>query len=231
MKYTMTNSTVFPIVEVTLAQGEEIRIERGAMAYHNGDVELIGKMNSNGAGGLGGLARAIGRSMVSGESMFMTTALGKADNAKIGIAPGTPGSIRELILGVEQWRIADQAFFACDASVTYEMKKQNLGKAIFGRTGGLFVMETKGSGSMLINAYGDMVEITMDGTKPLIVDNAHVVAWSNTLDYQIRVASGTFGFKTGEGLVNEFHGKGTVIIQTRNVEALASMVSPYITTA
>lgn len=227
MNYRITQSNAFPLVEVTLQKGEEIRIERGAMAYHNG-VSLEGKMNSNGAGGLGGLVKAIGRSMVSGESMFITSAVGLADNSILGLAPGAPGAIRELVLGETQWRINDQAFFACDANVAYEMKKQNLGKAIFGRTGGLFVMETRGTGSMLITSYGDIIEIQLDGSKPLIVDNTHVVAWTSTLDYEIKVASGAFGFTTGEGLVNEFHGKGTILIQTRNVQSLAQMLSPYI---
>lgn len=230
MNFTITKSTAFPLVEVTLNQGEEIRIERGAMVYHNGDVALDGKMNSNGAGGLGGLVKAIGRSVVSGESMFITSATGKAPNAKIGLAPGTPGVIRELRLGAEQWRINDKAFLACDGSVQYVVKRQNIGKAMFGGTGGLFVMETEGSGTMLINAYGDILELQLDGMKPCVVDNTHVVAWSKGLDYNIKVASGTFGFTTGEGLVNEFHGRGTVLIQTRNVQSLADMISPFIST-
>lgn len=77
MQFTMTQGTAFPLVEVTLNQGEQIQMERGSMVYHNGYVALEGKMNSNGAGGLGGLMKAVGRSMVSGESMFITTATGQ----------------------------------------------------------------------------------------------------------------------------------------------------------
>ncbi|MDL2237300.1 TIGR00266 family protein [Christensenellaceae bacterium OttesenSCG-928-K19] len=227
MNYTITQSTAFPLVEVTLHKDEQIRIERGSMVYHNGEVSLEGKMNSSG-GGVGGFMKALGRSMVSGESMFITTVTGLSDNAKIGIAPGSPGAIKEIQLGQEHWRISDHSFFACDAAVSYEMKKQSLGKAFFGRTGGLFVMETKGDGSMLVTAYGDLMEFNLDGTKPFIFDNEHVVAWSNTLDYEIKVASGTFGFLSGEGLVNEFHGAGKVLIQTRNISSLADMLKPYL---
>lgn len=131
-------------------------------------------------------------------------------------------------LGAQQWRIRDQAFLACDASVSYEMKRQSFGKAVFGGTGGFFVMESQGTGTMLINSYGDIIELRMDGRSPLIVDNTHVVAWSTTLDYNIKVASGTFGFTTGEGLVNEFHGAGSVLIQTRNIQALAGSLQSFI---
>jgi len=227
MKYTMTQSSVFPILEISLNRGEEIRLERGAMVYHYGDISLEGKMNSN-AGGLGGLLKAAGRAMVSGESMFITKVTGNTDDARIGIAPGTPGTVRELAIGAQQWRINDGAFLACDSAVEYTMQRQSVGKAIFGGTGGLFVMETRGVGSMLVNAYGDLIEFKLDGSKPFIADNVHVVAWSSELQYKIKVASGMFGFTSGEGLVNEFNGVGTVLIQTRNVQSLAQMVTPFI---
>jgi len=226
MNYTITNNTVFPLVEISLTQGEEIQIERGAMVYHTGDVNLEGKVNSSGSG-LGGLVKALGRSVVSGESVFITRARGMSNSAKMAIAPGTPGAIRELQLGAQQWRLRDQVFLACDANVSYEIKRQSFGKAVFGGTGGFFVMETRGTGSMLVCSYGDIIELNLDGSSPLVVDNCHVVAWSSTLDYNIKVASGTFGFTTGEGLVNEFHGSGTVLIQTRNIQSLAEMLLPF----
>lgn len=228
MNYTITKDTVFPLVEVELVTGEHIQLESGSMVYHNGEVILEGKMNSNGQGGFGGAIRALGRSMSSGESFFITTATGQSDTAIIALAPSTPGSIKKLNVGEEHWRLNTGAFLACDSSVSYNMKRQKLGGAIFGGTGGLFVMETSGSGTLLINSYGDIQEIHLDGSKPFIVDNQHVVAWSESLDYSIKAASGMFGFKTGEGLVNEFHGVGTVLVQTRNLEGLASLVSPFI---
>jgi len=227
MNFTLTQSTAFPLAEVTLAQGEEIQIERGSMVYHSGGVSLEGKMNSGG-GGLGGLVKAIGRSVVSGESVFITRAKGLNAGAKIALAPAAPGAIRELKLGAQQWRIRDNSFLACDGGVSYEMRRQSFGKAIFGGTGGFFIMESQGTGSMLVNSYGDMREIQMDGTHALTVDNTHVVAWSTSLDYDIKVASGTFGFTTGEGLVNEFRGVGSILIQTRNIQSLAEAILPFL---
>lgn len=227
MNYKLTQSAAFALAEITLSQNEEIQIERGCMVYHTGGVTLEGKVNSSG-GGLGGLVKAIGRSMVSGESFFITRARGMQNGAKIALAPGAPGAIRELQVGAAQWRLRDQAFLASDSGVTYEMKRQSFGKAVFGGTGGFFVMETRGSGSLLVSSYGDIIELRVDRSRPLTVDNSHVVAWSTTLDYEIRVASGTFGFTTGEGLVNEFRGDGTVLVQTRNIESLAGMLQPFL---
>ncbi|MTD42306.1 TIGR00266 family protein [Erwinia sp. CPCC 100877] len=230
MKYTMTENTVFPLVEVSLAANEYIQLESGAMVYHNGEIKLEGKMNSNGKSGLGGALRALGRSMTSGESFFITKAIGLTDSAKVALAPPTPGTIKELQVGQQHWRLNTGSFLACDESVSYNMKRQKLSGAIFGGTGGLFVMETAGSGSLLISSYGDIIELHLDGSKPFVVDNQHVVAWSESLDYNIKVASGIFGFTTGEGVVNEFHGTGTIMIQTRNIQGLAELVSPFIST-
>ncbi len=92
-------------------------------------------------------------------------------------------------------------------------------------------METQGSGDLLVSAFGDLLALNVTPTHPIRVDNEHVVAWDASLDYSIQVASGTFGFKTGEGLVNEFHGSGTVLIQTRNVHNLADALRPFLPTS
>lgn len=194
MDYNMTENTVFPLVEVALKTGESIQLESGAMVYHNGEINLEGKMNSNGKAGIGGAIRALGRSMSSGESFFITKASRLTDTAKVALAPATPGTIKELQVGSEHWRLNTGAFLACDASVSYNMKRQKLSGAIFGGTGGLFVMETAGSGTLLINSYGDIVELHLDGTKPFVVDNQHVVAWSESLDYNIKIASWSLWF-------------------------------------
>ena len=230
MNYRLSNEGAFPLVLVNLNANEEIRIESGSMVYHNGKVTLEGKMNSNGSGGIGGLLKAAARSVVSGEGFFITNAKGTADNALIAIAPGSIGQIKELKVGETKWCINDGAFLACDSSVTYNMKKQSVGRAIFGGTGGFFVMETEGNGTMLVNGFGDIIEVDLDGSNPFVVDNFHVVAWESTLSYNIKAASGMFGFTTGEGVVNEFTGKGKLLVQTRNISGLAGLIRPFIPT-
>ena len=229
MNYKMLGDSDCPLVEVLLDRDEKIKVERGAMAYSS-NVELEGKLNSK-KSGLGGLIGAIGRSLTSGESMFITEATGKEDGSFIGIAPAIPGKIVSLqVSGNRQYRLNTAAFLACDNDVDYVMKKQELGKAIFGGTGGLFVMETEGTGEVLVSAFGDLLELEVRDDRPLTVDNEHVVAWDADLDYELAIASGTFGFTTGEGIVNYFHGNGKVLIQTRNLHSLADAVRVFIPT-
>lgn len=229
MKYQLSHESSFPLIYVSLEQNEAIRLERGAMVYHNGKVKIEGNMNSNGAGGLGGALKALGRSVTSGESFFITTATGLAQDGLIALAPSRIGQVREIVIGEgSHWCLNDGSFVACDASVAYNMKRQSLGKAIFAGTGGLFVMETSGYGKMIVAGYGDILEIELDGTDHFVIDNFHVVAWDSSLNYDIKVASGIFGFKSGEGLVNEFSGRGKVLIQTRNISEFARQIIPFL---
>lgn len=228
MKFRILGDSDSPLAHIELLNGENIKIENGAMAYLS-DVEITGKMNSS-KKGLGGVLGAIGRGLTSGESIFITHAQGMSDKAFIGIAPAIPGKIICLNVGENQYRLNTGAFLACDESVEYTMKSQGVGKALVGGTGGFFVMETHGAGDLLVSAFGDVLSLEVTPDKLLRVDNEHVVAWDTSLDYNIRVASGTFGFKTGEGFVNEFCGHGKVLIQTRNIHSLADAVSPFIPT-
>ncbi len=227
MRFQMIGDNDNPLVDVSLGYQEKIKLERGAMVYMQ-DVEIEGKLNS-GSKGVGGVFRAIARSVTSGESMFITHAQGTSDNGHIGIAPAIPGCIRKLEVGLNQYRLNTGAFLACDDGVAYNMVLQkNVGGALFGGTGGFFIMETMGKGDLLVNAFGSLVELEVTPDRPLTIDNEHVVAWDATLNYQIRFASGVIGFTSGEGLVNEFHGSGNVLIQTRNVHNFAGALKSFL---
>ncbi|GCF95523.1 TIGR00266 family protein [Enterococcus florum] len=228
MNVDISSSTFAPIAKITLQQNEQIRLEPGAMVYEQGEINLEGHMNANGKKGLGGALSALGRSMTSGESFFISSATALSQNAVLAVAPPTLGKIFSLDIGQEHWRLNTGAFLACESSVAYNMVRQKLSGALFGGTGGLFVMETSGSGTLLASAFGDIEKLTLDGSAPVVVDNQHVIAWSSSLDYDIKVASGIFGFTTGEGIVNEFHGVGTIYLQTRNLENFANQITPFV---
>lgn len=230
MRFMLTGDSDCPIARLALSRGESVKIENGSMVYSRG-VEISGGLNSK-KKGLGGVLGAIGRSITSGESMFITTATGAVDDGEIAIAPPIPGKIISLqVGGQQQYRLNTGAFLACDATLDYTMVNQGLGRAVFGGTGGLFVMETNGAGTILVSAFGDILSLDVTPESPLVVDNEHVVAWDASLNYNIQVASGMFGFTTGEGVVNSFNGYGRVYIQTRNLQNLAQAMHPYLPTS
>lgn len=227
MKFSMDSHMQFPLVELSLNQGETVFIQRGSMVYHTPNVSLNTQLNANGSG-LGRFVKAVGRSMVSGESTFITQAVAESDNGNLALAPDTPGQVIALELGEKQYRLNDGAFLALDGTAFYTMERQSIGKALFGGQGGLFVMTTQGQGTLLANAFGSIKKIELQNQE-MTIDNAHVVAWDQSLDYNIHLENGFWqSIGTGEGVVNTFRGTGEVYVQSLNLQSFAGSLNKYI---
>lgn len=227
MKYTIDSNMQFPLVELSLERGESAYIQRGSMVYHTPSVSLKTRLNARGGSGLGRIMGAIGRSMTSGESMFITEAVSSADDGCLALAPSMPGQVIALELGAKQYRLNDGAFLALDGSANYKMERQSVGRALFGGQGGLFVMTTEGEGTLLANAFGSIKPLRLTGGS-ITIDNAHVVAWSRELDYDIHLENGFLeSIGTGEGIVNTFTGYGDIYVQSLNIETFAGVVGSH----
>lgn len=70
------------------------------MVYHSPEITLETRMNGRGSG-LGKLLGAVGRSLTSGESFFITQASAKNGNGKLALAPSMPGQVVALELGAK----------------------------------------------------------------------------------------------------------------------------------
>lgn len=222
MEYKITNSAFAPVVNIKLNQGEKIKIERGGMIMKSSGVEIKGKMNGK------GLFSALGRAMTSGEDLFITEASSNIDNSFVIVGPNNIGKIIALQCGETQWVLNDGAFVASEDTVEYKMNRQrNIGGALIGRTGGLFNMQTEGRGLVVASSYGDVLEYELSGGS-VTIDNGHVVAWDSRLNYTPKIASGMFGFTTGEGIVLEFSGTGKIYIATRNLQGTAESLIPFL---
>ena len=227
MKFSMDSQMQFPLVQLSLNQGETVIIQRGSMVYHTPNESLNTQLNASGSG-LGRFVKAVGRSMVSGESTFITQAVAESDNGNLALAPDTPGQVIALELGEKQYRLNDGAFLALDGTAFYTMERQSIGKALFGGQGGLFVMTTQGQGTLLANAFGSIKKIELQNQE-ITIDNAHVVAWSQSLDYDIHLENGFWqSIGTGEGVVNTFRGTGEVYVQSLNLQSFAGSLNKYI---
>ena len=229
MNFTIENNSQFPFVEIALDKGEKAYIQRGGMVYHSPSVKLNTKLNAKGSG-IGKLVKAVGRSMVSGESTFITEATSEVDGGVLALAPNVPGQVMALEIGDHQYRLNDGAFLALDGSAFYTMERQSFGRALFGGQGGFFVMTTEGEGTLLVNAFGAIKKIELQDQE-MTIDNAHVVAWSKELTYDIHLENGFLqSVGTGEGVVNTFRGTGEIYVQSLNVETFAKVLGTYIST-
>ena len=121
MQFFTDNNVQFPLVELSLNQGETVYIQRGSMVYHTPNVTLNTKLNASGSG-VGRFVKAVGRSMVSGESTFITQVFAQSNNAYLALAPDSPGQVVPLYLGEKQYRLNDGAFLALDGSAYLQWK-------------------------------------------------------------------------------------------------------------
>ncbi|MEM8604063.1 MAG: TIGR00266 family protein, partial [Cyanobacteria bacterium P01_H01_bin.121] len=88
---------------------------------------------------------------------------------------------------------------------------------------GLFKLKLRGPGLVFFGAYGGLIERRVQGS--FTVDTSHLVAYSPSLQMNVRLAGGLFGSITsGEGLVNRLTGTGKVYLQTRSISGLVKFV-------
>ena len=110
MNVSITNNAQFPLAEIALDASESVRIQTGSMIYHTPNVVLNAKVNAESQSIFGMAIQAVGRSMASGEGVFITEATAQSNNGRLALAPNVPGQIVALELGEKQYRLNDGAF-------------------------------------------------------------------------------------------------------------------------
>ena len=87
------------------------------------------------------------------------------------------------------------------------------------------MLKAIGSGDLLVNAYGGIIQKQLEIGEKLVLDNYHLVAMSVDANYKVMKLG---GLKTtilgGEGLVTEITGPGTVFFQTKNLKELIDLL-------
>ncbi len=209
---------VDPFLLVSLKKGERIYAESDAMVTMDATLELKGRAR-------GGLLSSLARRFASGESFFQQSIEASFGDGEILLSPELPGDIEILDVGPRQYRLNDGAFLAATDGVDIKMKSQGIGQAVFGGTGGFFIMETGGIGKLAVSGFGAIFALDVKSDMDSIVDNYHVVAWDSTLSYNISLSTSRGGgflgnimgsMMSGEGIVNRFSGSGKVYVCSRN---------------
>jgi uncharacterized protein (TIGR00266 family) len=228
---TMTVTGDFdPFLQVSLQQGEKIFCEQGAMVTMHSTLDLTGQMT-------GGFMAAITRTFATGESFFQQFVEATRGPGDILLSPQLPGAIHIVDIGSRQYCLNDGAYLAATETVKINAKAQNIGKALFGGTGGFFVMETQGTGQLAVSGFGAIMALDVTPERDVIVDNAHVLAWDQSLEYKISkstnpnqgMVSGIINsIKSGEGLVNRFKGQGKIFVCSRNKQGFATWISSLV---
>ena len=218
-------------VEIELDPGETVIAEPGSMMMMDEDIEMttiFGDGSGQDQGVLGKLMGA-GKRLLTGEKLFMTAFTHQGSGkAQVSFASPYPGKIIPLDLCDYDGKIICQKdAFLCAAqgtSVGIEFSKK-LGRGFFGGEG--FIMQKlEGDGLAFMHAGGYIVEKTLQVGEHLRVDTGCLVAFTQTVDYDIVFVKGIknvlFG---GEGLFFAILiGPGKVWIQSLPFNRLADRV-------
>jgi uncharacterized protein (TIGR00266 family) len=99
--------------------------------------------------------------------------------------------------------------------VDLDIKWEGFTKGLFGQ--GLFMIRVSGEGELFINTFGAIEQKTLGQGEELIVDNFHLVGFSESCKYQVKkFANLKSTLLGGEGLVVHIYGPGEVYLQTKN---------------
>ncbi len=209
---------VMQAVVVNMQQGEEVRAEAGAMLFMSDAIQMDTQMQ----GGLfGGLKR-----MLTGESLFIPYFRCQGPSGMVAFAAPYPGQVRQIDLQGRAWLCQRESFLFSTAQVEMNIAfTKKLGAGFFGGEG-FILQRLNGFGNVFIHGGGNFVEFNLQPHESLRVDTGCIVAFEETVSYDIQFVG---GFKNtlfgGEGLfMAVLRGPGRAILQTLPFSRLAGRI-------
>ena len=190
---------------------------------HSMGISLEAKME-------GGVMKSLKRSVLGGESLFVSTYTAPSEGGWVDVAAKLPGDVKIIELdGSTSWVIERGNWLASAASVELDTKWQGF-KMLVGGEGG-FMAHVSGTGKVAVASYGAIETITLGAGEQVVVDTNHMLAFADTVSYELtRAVEGKSiqSVKSGEGFVFRFTGPGEIWTQTRNQQQLLAWITTEI---
>lgn len=204
--------------EIQLKPGEQFTAEGGAMIAMSPSVTMTTSTQTKKSGGI---MRGIKR-LISGESFFLNHYNGGSEGGSVWLGATHAGDMMVHELNGETLIVQGGSYVASNSDIDIDLGWQGF-KSLVSKEG-LFWLKIKGKGSVIVNAFGAIYPIQVDGE--YIVDTGHIVAFEETLNFTLSKAgkSWTSSFLGGEGLVCKFKGKGTIWVQSHNSSSFGSIL-------
>jgi len=201
------------LAEVRLSPAESVVAESGALVGMSSNVA----MQAEGAGFFGGLKRVFG-----GEAIARNVFTAQGGPGEVLLSTALSGDMTILDVGARQWCVESRAYVASAPSVRISPKGGRVRGFFSGA--GAFVLETGGSGMLLIGGFGAIETIDVKGG--LVIDQGHVVAWETSLvPMDEPVGRGLVAtFLAAEGSTRTFRGAGQVFVQSRSPSSYGAAI-------
>lgn len=222
MQYQLIAQPAMTVAKLTLQAGESITCEVGAMiAMSNG---LTVETTSRSKGGGGGIGKGLKR-MFAGENYFLNHFTATSPEQTLIIGPALLGDIMHYQLTGGTLIVQGSSWLASSAGIEIDATWQGIGKALFSGES-MFWVKCSGTGDLLLNSFGAIHPIDVNGEH--VVDTGHIVAFEDTLQFEIGKASESLigSFLGGEGLVCKFRGQGKLYCQSHNPPSFGKLLGP-----
>ena len=209
MNIAIRHNPGFAVARCMLSSGETVRAESGAMMATSAGVLIEAKAT-------GGLMKSFRRSVLGGESFFITSFTAPAGGGWVDCAARLPGDIVGLPV-TDGLNITRGCYLCSDGDVQIDTSWGGF-KNLAGGEGGFLVRAT-GQGQVVLGAYGAIDAEDLGPNESVVVDSGHMVAWDNSVKTQLRraAAGGLMqSAKSGEGFVFDIQGPGRIWTQSRN---------------
>jgi len=226
VKYEIKYKPSYSMLVMTLDPGESLTAEAGAMTYMSPSIDVKTRMRER------SILGTLGLTILGRQSFFVNDYTAPGEGGEVGFVSAPVGDIQTLeVTPSRGYIIQKAAYIASTENVDLDVKWEGFTKGLFGQ--GLFMIKVTGKGLLFINTFGAIDKHTLQPGQKLVVDNFHLVAFSDTCQYKVTKFGGLKEtILGGEGLVTEITGPGEVYLQTKNlrefVEWLWTLIEPRV---
>lgn len=230
MQIEIDSAPSYGMAIVTLDAGETVIAESGAMVAMSSGMDVDTTFNGVGDGGVMDWLQAaftgLVRRYLGGETLFVNHFKAKKAGQQVMLAPALVGDVVHLQLdGQRRITVQSGSYLASSKGISVDLIWGGFSMLFSGE--GAFFLRCRGEGDILVNAYGALEKVEIDGGYK--VDGGHVVAFEGDLQYRLRRVGGWKStMLSGEGTVLEFTGKGTIWLQTRNLSTFLGWITPFL---
>ena len=204
-----------------LGDGETVTAEAGAMIAMSGGISLETTTHKKKSGNiLGGLKRKL-----AGQSFFMNHFTAGHEGGQVMLSCTLAGDMQAIELdGATKVVLQSGSYVASEESIEVGLDWQGF-KSLFAKEG-LFWVNLSGAGKAVINSFGAIYSIDVDGE--YIVDTGHIVGFEETLAFRLSKAGKSWlsSFLGGEGLVCRFQGQGRIWCQSHHASNFGRTLGP-----
>lgn len=222
MQIEIVNSPGNAAAKVALGPGEKVIAESGAMIAMTKNIDVVTTTKTKGGGGFfKGLKR-----MFASESLFLNVFTAPAEGGEVYFGQDLLGDMVVYELdGTKELIVQGGSFVASAEDVEMDTEWRGFKSALFSGES-MFWLHLSGTGPVILSSFGGIFEREI--TESYIVDTGHIVAFENTLEFNVQKAGKSWfsAIAGGEWLVCKFHGHGRLLCQTHHPKNFGRTLGP-----